>query len=188
MPMRQSTGRSPITVPLAAALAALLAAAGCTRQQAEPGNDAAAAGASNVPDAGSAATPQPAAADAAAGSNPLMVATQGAAAPYVADSAGAALYALEGDKDGSGCIGDCTRTWPPMLVEGATPSDSAGLQAGMVGVVQRADGSMQVAYNGHPLYRYGGDAGAGTAGHGVGDKWGHWSLLSPQGAPLPEGQ
>ena len=184
--MRQHTGRSPIAAPLALALAGLLAAAGCTRQAAAPGNDSAAASASNVPDAGSRVTPQPASADAAAGSSPLMVATEGASAPYVADSAGIALYALDGDKDGSRCTGECTQTWPPVLVEGATPSDSPGLQAGMIGVVQRADGGTQVAYDGHPLYRYGGDAGSGTAGHGVSDKWGHWSLVSPQGTPLPE--
>jgi predicted lipoprotein with Yx(FWY)xxD motif len=183
--MRRNTRTPVIAFPLAIALAGVLAAAACTRQQAEPGNDAVPAAASNVPDAGSRATPQPAANDGAAGSNPLMVATQGAPAPYIADSAGSALYALEGDRDGSGCTGDCTQTWPPVLVEGAAPSDSAGLQPGMVGVVQRPDGGTQVAYNGHPLYRYGGDAGAGTAGHGVSDKWGHWSLVSPQGAPLP---
>lgn len=182
--MRQHTERSFIASPLPAALLMLLAASACTRQQAAPGNDSADAGASNVPAAATPATPQPAA-DAAAGSNPLIVATAGASSPYVADSAGVALYALDGDGDGSGCTGECTRTWPPVLVEGAAPSDSAGLQASMVGTVQRADGGQQVSYNGHPLYRYGGDAGAGTAGHGVSDKWGHWSLVGPDGAPLP---
>jgi predicted lipoprotein with Yx(FWY)xxD motif len=185
--MRQSTERTAIISPLAAACLALLAAAACTRQQAAPGNESADAGASNVPAATTPAAPQPAA-DAAAGSNPLVVATAGASSPYVADRSGAALYALEGDRDGSGCTGECTRTWPPVLVEGATPSDSAGLQAAMVGVVQRADGGQQVSYNGHPLYRYGGDAGAGTAGHGVSDKWGHWSLVGPDGALLPDGK
>lgn len=183
--MRQHTERTRVASTLAAALLALLAVSACTRQQAAPGNAAADAGASNVPAAVTPAAPQPAA-DAAAGSNPLIVATAGASSPYVADRSGAALYALEGDKDGSGCTGECTRTWPPMLVEGATPSDSAGLQAAMVGTVQRSDGGQQVAYNGHPLYRYGGDAGAGTAGHGVSDKWGHWSLVGPDGAALPD--
>lgn len=183
--MRRNTPTPVFAAPLALVLACLFAPSACTRQQAAPGNDAVSTAASNVPDAGSRATPQPAAEDGAAGSNPLMVATVGAPAPYIADSAGSALYMLEGDRDGSGCIDECIRTWPPVLVEGATPSDSAGLQPGMVGVVQRPDGGTQVAYNGHPLYRYGGDAGAGTAGHGVSDKWGHWSLVSPQGAALP---
>lgn len=119
------------------------------------------------------------------GSNPLVVATAGAPAPYVANSAGTALYALEGDTDGSKCVDECTQAWPPMLVEDALPSDSPGLTASMVGVVQRADGNTQVAYNGHPLYRYAADTGVGrTAGHGVSDKWGHWSLISPQGTPV----
>ncbi|HEU4992268.1 MAG TPA: hypothetical protein VFT52_07240 [Luteimonas sp.] len=183
--MRRQTPSCSIALPLVAATLAAALAAACTRQQAAPGNDAAAAGASNVPDAGAPAAAQ-APADGAAGSNPLVVATGGAASPYVADRSGAALYALEGDADGSGCTGECTRTWPPVLVEGAMPSDTPGLQAGMVGVVQRADGGTQVAYNGHPLYRYGGDAGAGTAGHGVSDKWGHWSLVGPGGAMLPD--
>jgi predicted lipoprotein with Yx(FWY)xxD motif len=171
----------------ASALCVLLASTACTRQEAAPGNDSAAGSASNVPDAGAPAAPQ-VSPDAAAGSNPLVVATAGGPAPYVADRSGAALYALEGDTDGSKCMGECTQTWPPVRVEGATPSDSAGLEAGKVGVVQRADGGTQVTYGGHPLYRYGGDAGAGTAGHGVRDKWGHWMLVGPDGGPLPEGK
>lgn len=184
--MRRSPQRSSIALPLAAAALAVALAAACTRQQAAPGNDSASAGASNVPDS-SASAAMPPAADGAAGSNPLVVATAGASSPYIADSAGVALYMLEGDTDGSGCTGECTRTWPPVLVQDATPTDSAGVQAAMVGMVQRSDGSRQAAYNGHPLYRYGGDAGAGTAGHGVSDKWGHWSLVGPNGAPLPAG-
>lgn len=187
--MRQHTRRISIATPLAGAVLAVLAATACARQDNAPGNDNVAPSASNVPDSASAAgAPAAAATDAADGSNPLVVATAGASSAYVADRSGAALYMLEGDKDGSGCTGECTRTWPPVRVQGATPSDSPGLQAAMVGVVQRADGGTQVSYNGHPLYRYGGDAGAGTAGHGVSDKWGHWSLVGPDGAPLPAGK
>src|SRR5690606_34627664 len=47
------------------------------------------------------------------GSNPLLVATEGGPAPYLANSAGSALYTLQGDTDGSKCDEECTRVWPP---------------------------------------------------------------------------
>jgi len=122
----------------------------------------------------------------ATGSNPLLVATDGGPAPYLANSAGSALYTLQGDTDGSKCDQECTRVWPPMTVEAAMPSHTPGLDAGSIGTIQRADGSLQVTYGGHPLYVYAADGGAGrTAGHGVSDKWGQWSLVSPQGGLLP---
>ncbi|WP_368563846.1 hypothetical protein [Pseudoxanthomonas sp. UTMC 1351] len=43
-------------------------------------------------------------------------------------------------------------------------------------------GRHHLSYNGHPLYRYAGDRGAGrTTGHGVEDKWGNWHLMSIEG-------
>jgi len=122
----------------------------------------------------------------ASGSNPLVVATEGGPAPYLANSAGSALYALQGDNDGSKCDQECTRVWPPMTVAESLPSNTPGLEAGKIGTIQRADGSLQVTYDGHPLYNYAADGGAGrTAGHGVSDKWGQWFLVSPQGTPVP---
>ncbi len=119
-------------------------------------------------------------------SNPLVVATEGGPAPYLANSAGSALYTLQGDSDGSKCDQACTHVWPPMTVVEALPSNTPGLDAGKIGTIQRADGSLQVTYDGHPLYVYAADGGAGrTAGHGVNDKWGQWSLVGPEGAPLP---
>ena len=120
------------------------------------------------------------------GSNPLVVATEGGPAPYLANSAGSALYMLQGDTDGSKCDEECTHVWPPMTVVESLPSNTPGVDAAMIGTVRRADGSMQVTYGGHPLYNSAADGGAGrTAGHGVGDKWGQWSLVSPLGTPLP---
>ena len=120
------------------------------------------------------------------GSNPLVVATEGGPAPYLANSAGSALYTLHGDRDGSKCDAECTRVWPPMTVVEAVATNTPGLAAGKIGSIQRADGSLQVTYNGHPLYHYAGDGGAGrTAGHGVSDKWGQWSLVDPEGNLLP---
>lgn len=175
---------------VAGMLVAMLAATACSRDTGSQLDDEQAAGdpadaqidpaATNVPGE------RPVAVNTGTtGSNPLVVATEGGPAPYVANSAGAALYALEGDTDGSRCTGECTRVWPPMLVADALPSHTPGLEASMIGVVQRADGSTQVAYNGHPLYHYAADGGAArTAGHGVSDKWGNWALVSPQGTPL----
>lgn len=184
---RALTGRA-----LAVSLAiAVLAVAGCNRER-PPADNAVAdnarvdPSATNVPSV----APPPSQQAGGSGSNPLLVvASEGAPAPYVANSAGTAVYAVAGDTDGGKCTGECIQAWPPMLVEDAMPSDSPGLDASMVGVVQRADGSTQVTYNGHPLYRYGADTGVGrTAGHGVSDKWGHWSLLSPQGEPIAAGE
>ncbi len=116
------------------------------------------------------------------GSNPVIVATAGGPGPYLANSAGSALYFVEGDTDGSKCIDLCMEAWPPFLVAEAAPTPGAQLQTGMLGTITRADGTVQVSYNQHPLYRYAADTGAGrTAGNDVEDKWGHWHLIGPGG-------
>ncbi len=125
-------------------------------------------------------TPAPASAPGA-----LIVATAGAASPYLANAAGNALYMLEGDTDGSKCTGACLEAWPPVLATDGMPGAGADLQPTLLGTIKRADGPLQVAYNRHPLHRYAADTGAGrTAGHGVEDQWGHWYLVNPQGEPL----
>lgn len=51
-----------------------------------------------------------------------------------------------------------------------------------MGNAERADGSAQVTYAGHPLYRYSGDDVPGdTNGHGFNDVW---FLVSPEGQAL----
>lgn len=133
------------------------------------------------PPTDTAATPPPAA-------GTLTVATAGALGPYLANAAGNALYALEGDADGSKCTGACLEAWPPLLAMDAMPSAGTNLPANLVGTIKRADGSMQVTYNRHLLYRYAADTGAGrTAGHDVKDQWGEWYLLDPQGELIEDG-
>ena len=127
----------------------------------------------------------PAAMDAA---GDLMLARTGPG-PHLTDGAGSALYALQGDIAGEGCVDVCLEAWPPMLVSDATPSAAAGLQPNLVATVQRPDGMHQVTYGNKPLYRYAGDTGVGrTTGHGVKDRWGQWLLVGPDGAMLPAGQ
>ena len=171
--------------------AALFAAGGCNRADdsttlpANPDADGAMVDgtATNVP----ADTDNPAGAmnDGNSATSLTVATAQGVDGTYIADAGGNAVYFLEGDTDGSKCVDACTTVWMPVLVTNATPSGAAGLDAAMVATIQRADGTTQVSYNGHPLYRYTPDTGAGsTAGQGVEDQWGHWYLLTPAGGEL----
>lgn len=126
-----------------------------------------------------AATQQTAAVADASGELSLAL---GGPGPHLTDAAGTALYALDADTAGEGCVGVCLEAWPPMLISEAQPSVAAGLQPNLVSSVQRPDGTNQVTYANKPLYRYAGDTGAGrTTGHGVDDRWGRWHLVGPGG-------
>ncbi|MDB5238284.1 MAG: hypothetical protein JWM46_554 [Candidatus Kaiserbacteria bacterium] len=79
----------------------------------------------------------------------------------------------------STCTDACAVTWMPYIV---SPVDNIHqLQAGVsgtVGTTVRADGQLQLTYNGHPLYFYSGDtASSDTKGNGVGN--GQWSTVQP---------
>lgn len=103
-------------------------------------------------------------------------------AQYLVDASGRSVYVLEGNTGGSKCDAQCEDAWPPVLTRTAIDGQAPGLQPGMLSSQPRPDGSAQVVYAGHPLYRYAGDQGAGsTAGDGVRDQWGSWHLLSSAG-------
>lgn len=114
----------------------------------------------------------------------------GASGSYLADNTHRTLYLLEGDTDGRKCSDACLAAWPPLLaMQGAPMTTAPNLQADLLGTVQRADGTRQVTYNGHPLYHYAQDSGPGTtAGHDVDDQWGEWYLVTPTGDALGEGE
>ena len=59
----------------------------------------------------------------------------------------------------SSCYGTCAGYWPPVT---GTPSAGPGIP-GTLGTIKRSDGTMQVTYNGHPLYTYVGDTAPGQA-------------------------
>jgi predicted lipoprotein with Yx(FWY)xxD motif len=91
---------------------------------------------------------------------------------FLVDSAGKTLYVFTNDTPGtSTCTGNCASTWPPLLTNGA-PTTGTGVTASMLGTTTRADGSVQVTYNGWPLYYYSKDMAAGdTNGEGLFSKW-----------------
>src|SRR4029078_7851712 len=84
------------------------------------------------------------------------------------------LYRFDNDTDRgpSTCgAGVCSTTWPAATVTG-TPTAGAGIDAAKLTTFKLADGSLQLQVDGHPLYRFAGDAKAGdTNGQGILDKW-----------------
>ena len=59
----------------------------------------------------------------------------------------------------SKCTGSCAAYWPPLL---GSPQPGPGV-TGKLGTISRGGGSVQVTYNGHPLYTYIGDSRPGQA-------------------------
>jgi hypothetical protein len=84
----------------------------------------------------------------------------------------------------SACTGACAGAWPPVTTTGtATASGSA--KASDLGTITRTDGSKQVTYDGHPLYYFSGDSGAGTAtGQGSDGFGAKWWLVAPTGSDV----
>lgn len=98
------------------------------------------------------------------------------------DAQGRTLYVFLRDTAGkSNCADGCATTWPPLTATGA-PTAGAGVDASLLGTIQRADGGTQVTYKQRPLYHFAADATAGdTKGQGVG---GNWFVVSPAGEPI----
>ena len=103
----------------------------------------------------------------------------------VSDSRGFVLYMFLGDKGKrSSCYGTCAGYWPAVLTK-AKPRASAGAKAGLLGTTKRKDGTLQVTYAGHPLYRFALDSKAGqTKGEGLDDFGAHWWAVSAAGTKV----
>lgn len=83
------------------------------------------------------------------------------------------LYVFSKDTPGvSNCTGGCASAWPPYTV---SQSDNLTAEKGIMGkisTIKRADGTMQVTYNGMPLYFFASDSKPGdTNGQGVAGMW-----------------
>ena len=100
-------------------------------------------------------------------------------------SSGRAIYLFEADKSGtSACTGACAAAWPPVTVTG-TPRAGSGVSQALLGTIKRPDGTTQVTYNGHPLYYYAGDTGAGAAkGQGSKAFGAGWYVVNASGSKI----
>jgi uncharacterized cupredoxin-like copper-binding protein len=82
------------------------------------------------------------------------------------------LYLFSNDTvaNESTCYDDCATNWPPFTAE--EPFSLPLGVAGELTLVERTDGTTQVAYNGMPLYYFARDQQAGDlTGQGAGDVW-----------------
>lgn len=98
------------------------------------------------------------------------------------DGRGRTLYLFEKDARGrSACAGTCATYWPPLLTRSA-PTAGAGAKKALLGVTRRSDGTRQVTYAGHPLYRFVQDTRRGqTNGQDLHDFGAGWYVVSPAG-------
>ena len=103
----------------------------------------------------------------------IKTGTGGSLGTVLTDANGLTLYTFKNDDASPGksvCNGNCASTWPPLEASG-TPVAASGI-TGEVTVITRDDGTKQIAYKGHPLYRFAPDKAPGDVnGQGVGNVW-----------------
>ena len=159
--------------------AAIIVVAGVAAACSGAATSAPAASPSAAPAASAAASAAGASA-AAAGGSVVMTATVGSNGTLVvASSNGMTVYTFDKDVANSGtsaCSGGCLTKWPALTVPaGSTPTAASGI-TGKLGTITRTDdGTLQVTYNGKPLYFFAGDKAAGDS-NGI---YTGWSAVKP---------
>ena len=162
-------GPARLGVPLAVAL---IAAAACSSSASSSSSSASTGG-------------TPASAASASASGTVITTANSSGGAFLTNSSGRAIYLFLADSaNKSNCSGACASLWPPVTTTG-TPTASGSAQASDLGTITRSDGTKQVTYDGHPLYYFAGDTGAGTdKGQGVDGFGAKWWLVAPSGSSI----
>ena len=156
--------------PISAALslpALLLAVAACS-----PGATVAP---TSPPATSTPATAAPTGAGAGAGGATVNATSVGSAGTILVDGAsGKTLYVFAKDTKDSGtsaCTGACIAKWPALTVAaGGAPTGGSGVTGKLATITRPDDGTLQVTYNGLPLYFFANDKAAGDL-NGVYENW-----------------
>jgi predicted lipoprotein with Yx(FWY)xxD motif len=109
--------------------------------------------------------------------------------PYMVGPDGMTLYIFTPDPlDQSVCSGQCLERWPALTVESADDLTAAEGIPGELGTITREDdGTLQVTYNGLPLYYWVRDEAVGdTTGNRVGHVW--WVMPPATVYAAPQGE
>ena len=162
--MRTTTRWAPFGL-----VAVALIAAACSSSPTTPKSS----GSSSAAGASAAAS-----APASSSGTALKTATIGGAT-VLTNAKGFTLYSFAPDTaTKSNCNGTCASFWPP--VKG--PATAGSGVTGTLTTITRSDGSMQAAYDGHPLYTYVGDTAPGQAkGNGLNLSGGVWHVVPASG-------
>jgi predicted lipoprotein with Yx(FWY)xxD motif len=136
--------------------------------------------------AAAAPSSSPAATGQASGAATVSLATiSGIPGKALVGSNGRTLYLFQADKNStSACTGACAAAWPPDTVT-ASPQAGSGVSQSLLGTIIRADGTMQLTYNGHPLYYFAADTAGGTAhGQAVTAFGAEWYVVGASGSKI----
>jgi predicted lipoprotein with Yx(FWY)xxD motif len=100
------------------------------------------------------------------------------------DANGQVVYVFEIDRrNRSNCTStECVRAWPPVLTE-EEPTAGAGVDVSLLGTIRRSDGTLQVTYDGRPLYFYEHEGPGEIKCHNVDLHGGLWWVVMPSGDP-----
>ena len=111
--------------------------------------------------------------------------------PVLVNDEGFSLYLFMQDTQNSGTstctdADGCATEWPPLVTDG-DPVAGEGVDETLLGTITRDDGTVQVTYNGWPLYLFLDDTAPGdTNGQGLDEFGGLWYLVSPSGESIQQ--
>ena len=111
--------------------------------------------------------------------------TGSALGELLVDGSGRTLYLFKADTSTvSTCYDACADAWPPLLAT-AAPSSGTNVNAPDLATSARRDGTAQVTFHGHPLYRFAGDAKPGdTNGEGLSAFGARWYVVGADGSEI----
>jgi predicted lipoprotein with Yx(FWY)xxD motif len=167
---------------IATIVAAGIAVVACSSPGASTASQAAPTTAASQPAPSSAASEAPpsVAASQPAASQPAAATTVEAkdvgtiGTVLVAGSNGMTVYIFTSDVKDSGtsaCTGSCITNWPALTVAaGETPTGGSGVTGALGTITREDDGTLQVTYNGLPLYFFANDKAPGDS-NGVYTGW-----------------
>jgi predicted lipoprotein with Yx(FWY)xxD motif len=92
-----------------------------------------------------------------------------------------AIYIFQNDReDETVCYGECAEAWPPVFTDGE-PVAGDGVDASLLGTIERRGGERQVTYAGQPLYYYVNEGPGEVRCHNVNLNGGLWWVVGPDG-------